>query len=187
MLDSRAQAGAQRLQGENTGCLVRCLTDEEELLSDPQNLLLFGHCDSISLRKTKSKQPKNNKTAKQAEAKTTNETNLSVFLLKKISLTLGRESMSQDRPVGALGRCLQAHSWASHPSKGHGEDRVSGDREPTELWPVCPQHKPPGPPARLPALGVSLRAWVPAVQRGSSDTVPIHGQPPISKPPISGA
>lgn len=117
-----------------------------------------------------------------------------VFLLKKIPSTLGRESMSQDRLVGTLGRHLQAHSWASRLSKGRGEDGVSGGREPTELWPMCPQHKPPGPPgsrggdsSRLPALGVSLRAWVPAVQGGSSDTVPIHGQPPISKPPISCA
>lgn len=93
--------------------------------------------------------------------------------------------MPQDRTVGALGRRLQALSWASCLSKGRGEEGVSGGREPTELQPVCPQHKLPGPRTPgvethpgPPALGVSLMAWVPAVQGGSSDTVPIHGQPP---------
>ena len=73
--------------------------------------------------------------------------------------------------MGALGRRLQPRSWASCLSKGRGEEGVSGGREPTELQPVRPQHKLPGPlgsrggdSSRTASSGSFSDGLVPAVQ-----------------------
>lgn len=71
-------------RGSQPSAAVRRLTDEEVLLSDPQNLLLFGGAlwfdFSLSLKKTAHTKKHNNNKTQKAETKTTNKAKTTLHL-----------------------------------------------------------------------------------------------------------
>lgn len=89
LLDSRAQACVEKLQGKVTVSPVRCLTDEKVPLSDPFFLLQRGLMTQfLSLKK------QNNNT-KQKQNQQQNKNKPCCPFAKKTAVTLGSEPMAR--------------------------------------------------------------------------------------------
>lgn len=90
LLDSRAQACVEKLQGKVPVSPVRCLTDEKVPLSDRWNLFYFRGALWLNFFLSKNK----NNNTKQKQNQQQNKNKPCCPFAKKIAVTLGSEPMA---------------------------------------------------------------------------------------------